>query len=95
MATLKRGQEEGVRAGSGLGIQGGAEGREDRVGGPVGASRGLVEFAPDQNQLVPGTLPPDGLGSVEMTAEETVWNCEKEHREVRRLWLDHPSGLFT
>lgn len=62
---------------SGVGLQGGAETHPDRVGGPVGSGgrrgAGWGEAArTDQNQLVPSTLPPHGLGGVETAAEETI-----------------------
>lgn len=60
-----------------MGVQRGAKTHPDRVGGPVGAGGGRggggrETASSDQNQLVPSTLPPYGLGGVETTAEETV-----------------------
>lgn len=66
-----------------MGLQRGAETHPDWVGGPVGsggrrAGGGREAASPDQNQLVPSTLPPHGLGCVETTAEKAV--CGHERR---------------
>lgn len=69
------------RAG-GVGLQRGAEAHPDRVGCPVGPAGGSgggggEAAGPDQNQLVPGALPPHGLGGVETTAEEAICRGEE------------------
>lgn len=67
-----------------VGLQGGAETHPHGVGGPVGPGGGRgggrgEAASSDQNQLVPGTLPPHGLGGVETTAEETL--CGGDERD--------------
>lgn len=71
-----------------MGLQRGAETHPDRVGGPVGpggrrGGGGGEAASSDQNQLVPSTLPPHGLGGVETAAEETVCRGEDKTRFIR------------
>lgn len=79
-----------------MGLQGGAETHPDGVGGPVGpACRGgggsREAASSDQNQLVPSTLPPHGLGCVESTAEETVCGGEKRRLSLLKTKIIHSS----
>lgn len=60
-----------------VGLKRGAETHPHRVGGPVGprdssAGRRREAASSDQNQLVPSTLPPHGLRSVETATKEAV-----------------------
>lgn len=72
-----------------MGLQRGAETHPDWVGGPVGpggrrGGRGGKAASPDQNQLVPSTLPPHGLGGVETAAEEMVCGGQDERRFINK-----------
>lgn len=78
------------RGGAGrVGLQRGAETHPDRVGCPVGpggrrGGGGREAASPDQNQLVPGTLPSHGLGGVETTAEEAICRGGDETSFVKK-----------
>lgn len=61
--------------------QGGAEAHPYRGGSAVGGARaGRGQAAsPDQHGLVPCTLPPDELGGVKVTSEQSVWRKMDRH----------------